>query len=89
MRSSPKICPSVIYAFKRLALGILLIALASAILLVADRERRTPAERRALRIAVFQHSDSAIMEDGVRGMAFIEAVVKSSKGNAKWTRLDI
>jgi len=68
MRSSPKIWPLVIYAFKRLALGILLIALASAILLVADRERRTPAERRALRIAVFQHSDSAIMEDGVRGM---------------------
>ncbi len=25
--------------------------------------------------------------DGVRGMAFIEAVVKSSKANAKWTRL--
>ncbi len=56
------------YAFKRLALGILLIALASAILLVADRERRAPAERRALKIAIFQHADSAIMEDGVRGM---------------------
>ncbi len=28
------------------------------------------------------------IEDGVRGMAFIEAVVKSSKGNAKWTKLD-
>ncbi len=57
-----------LYAFKRLALGILLIALASAILLVADRERRAPAERRALKIAIFQHADSAIMEDGVRGM---------------------
>lgn len=27
--------------------------------------------------------------DGVRGMAFIEAVVKSSKANARWTRLDV
>ncbi len=27
--------------------------------------------------------------DGVRGMAFIEAVVKSSKANAAWTRLDV
>lgn len=29
------------------------------------------------------------IEDGVRGMAFIEAVVKSSKKNAAWTKLDI
>ena len=29
------------------------------------------------------------IEDGVRGMAFIEAVVKSSKANAKWTKLDV
>jgi predicted dehydrogenase len=28
------------------------------------------------------------IEDGVRGMAFIEAVVKSSKKNAAWTTLD-
>ena len=28
------------------------------------------------------------IEDGVRGMAFIEAVVKSSKNNAAWTRLE-
>lgn len=28
------------------------------------------------------------IEDGVRGMAFIEAVVASSKANAAWTRLD-
>jgi predicted dehydrogenase len=27
------------------------------------------------------------IEDGVRGMAFIEAVVKSSKANARWTKL--
>jgi predicted dehydrogenase len=29
------------------------------------------------------------VEDGVRGMAFIEAVVKSSKNNAAWTKLDV
>ena len=29
------------------------------------------------------------IEDGVRGMAFIEAVVKSSKKNAAWTKLDM
>ncbi len=29
------------------------------------------------------------IEDGVRGMAFIEAVVKSSKKNAAWTKLDV
>lgn len=34
-------------------------------------------------------NDFPKIEDGVRGMAFIEAVVKSSKANAKWTRLDV
>ena len=29
------------------------------------------------------------VEDGVRGMAFIEAVVKSSKANARWTKLAV
>jgi predicted dehydrogenase len=33
--------------------------------------------------------DYPTIEDGVRGMAFIEAVVKSSKKNAAWTKLDI
>ncbi len=34
-------------------------------------------------------NDFPKIEDGVRGMAFIEAVVKCSKGNAKWTRLGV
>jgi len=34
-------------------------------------------------------NDYPKIEDGVRGMAFIEAVVKSSKGNAAWTKLDV
>jgi predicted dehydrogenase len=33
-------------------------------------------------------SDYPKIEDGVRGMAFIEAVVASSKNNAAWTKLD-
>ena len=33
--------------------------------------------------------DYPTIEDGVRGMAFIEAVVKSSKKNAAWTKLDV
>ena len=34
-------------------------------------------------------NDYPKIEDGVRGMAFIEAVVKSSKHNAKWTKLAV
>ena len=33
--------------------------------------------------------DYPTIEDGVRGMAFIEAVVKSSKKNAAWTKLNV
>ncbi len=33
-------------------------------------------------------NDFPKISDGVRGMAFIEAVVASSKANAKWTKLD-
>ncbi len=34
-------------------------------------------------------NDFPKIEDGVRGMAFIEAVVKSSKKNAAWIKLDV
>ncbi|MDR3405400.1 MAG: Gfo/Idh/MocA family oxidoreductase [Chthoniobacter sp.] len=34
-------------------------------------------------------NDYPKIADGVRGMAFIEAVVKSSKANAAWTKLDV
>jgi len=34
-------------------------------------------------------NDFPKIEDGIRGMAFIDAVVKSSKKNAAWTKLDI
>jgi len=34
-------------------------------------------------------NDYPKIADGVRGMAFVEAVVKSSKNNAAWTKLDV
>lgn len=34
-------------------------------------------------------NDYPKIEDGVRGMAFIESVVKSSKNNARWTKLKV
>ena len=34
-------------------------------------------------------NDYPKIDDGVRGMAFIEAVVKSSKANATWTKLEV
>jgi len=34
-------------------------------------------------------NDYPKISDGVRGMAFIEAVVKSSKANSAWTKLEI
>ncbi len=46
----------------------------------ARLENRTPA-------ADDPALDYPRIEDGVRGMAFIEAVVKSSKANAAWTRV--
>ncbi|MDB6058359.1 MAG: oxidoreductase domain protein [Verrucomicrobiales bacterium] len=45
-----------------------------------EAKRKLPADDIAL--------DYPRIEDGVRGMAFIEAVVASSKANAKWTKLD-
>jgi ABC-type uncharacterized transport system substrate-binding protein len=56
---------------RRLALGLGLIALASAILLVADRGHRTtaaPAATPAMHhIAVLQHANTPVLDDSVRG----------------------
>jgi len=56
---------------KRLSLGILLIAAASAVLLVADLDRRTggkPAAAAVPRIAVIQHANTPPLDDGVAGL---------------------
>ena len=52
----------------------------------AENDIRAKLDRRKL-----AKDDPALdypkIKDGIRGMAFIEAVVKSSKNNARWTKL--
>ena len=59
------------YAIKRLALGVLLIAAASTILLLADREHRTAGpragSRKVQRVALLQHTNNAVLDEGIRG----------------------
>src|SRR5260221_9606242 len=55
-------------AIKRLSLGVFLIALASAILLFADRGHRAPSAHTVMRIGVLQHASTAVLDDGVRGV---------------------
>jgi ABC-type uncharacterized transport system substrate-binding protein len=55
-------------ALKRLALGLALIGLTSAILLVADRGNRRSGGGEALRIAIVQHASTQVLDDGVRGV---------------------
>jgi len=56
---------------KRLSLGILLIAAASAVLLVADLDRRTgakPVASAVPRLAVIQHANTPPLDEGVAGL---------------------
>ena len=63
-----------LYALRRLSLGIFLIAAASTVLLLSDRSHRSTADRHVPRIAIVQHVDSTLMNDGVSGMlAALEA----------------
>jgi putative tryptophan/tyrosine transport system substrate-binding protein len=58
-----------LYAVRRLALGVFLIALASAILLFADRTHRAAGGGQAVRrIAIVQHASTPVLDDGVRGV---------------------
>jgi len=57
-----------LYALKRLWLGLCLIGLTSAILLVADRPKRAGGAAAAKRIAIVQHASTAVLDDGVRGV---------------------
>ena len=57
------------FAFKRLALGITLIFLTSAVLLLSDLGRRTSAVRRSVvKIAILQHASSPVLDEGITGM---------------------
>ena len=57
-----------LYAIKRLWLGLCLIALTSAILLLADRGYRSSGSGSARRIAIIQHASTPVLDDGVRGV---------------------
>jgi ABC-type uncharacterized transport system substrate-binding protein len=55
-------------ALQRLALGLVLICLTSAILLIADRgNRRSSGGGAVPRIAIVQHASTQVLDDGVRG----------------------
>ena len=49
----------------------------------------TMSSEQSSRYVVHAIHDYPKIDDGIRGMAFIEAVVASSKANAAWTKLDI
>lgn len=55
-------------SIKRLSLGVILIALAGAVLLLSDLNQRRPRDKNLRKIAVLQHSSQAILDEGVRGM---------------------
>ena len=46
---------------------MLLIAAASATLLLADRGHRTTGSRKVLRLAILQHANTAVLDEGIRG----------------------
>ena len=55
------------YAVKRLTLGIALIAAASVILLLSDMGGRTSSASPVLRVAILQHANTVVLDDGMRG----------------------
>jgi ABC-type uncharacterized transport system substrate-binding protein len=60
--------PALLRVVSRLALGFILIALASAILLVADLGRRTRGPGTLPRIAILQHANTPVLDDGIDGI---------------------
>jgi ABC-type uncharacterized transport system substrate-binding protein len=56
------------FVIKRLSLGVTLIAMASAVLLLADWNRRVPAARQLPKVAILQHASQPIIDEGVHGM---------------------
>jgi ABC-type uncharacterized transport system substrate-binding protein len=63
------------FIIKRLALGVILIALAATVLLVSDWRSRRPGSasgsgpaRKSFKIGVLQHSSQSVLVDGVKGM---------------------
>src|SRR5438105_3774941 len=57
-----------LFALKRLSLGLTLIASASGVLLLMDLHRRAGGAQRLPEIAILQHASVPVLDDGVRGM---------------------
>jgi putative ABC transport system substrate-binding protein len=57
-----------LFALKRLSLGLTLIAAASALLLVLDLHRRAGGAQRLPQIAILQHASVPVLDDSIRGM---------------------
>lgn len=57
-----------LFALRRLSLGLLLAALASATLLVSDLGQRRPKVRPLPRVAIFQLTSRPVLDDSVRGI---------------------
>jgi ABC-type uncharacterized transport system substrate-binding protein len=56
-------------ALRRLSLGLILIAAASAVLLLSDRAQRVQAgPRRVVRLAIVQHASTPVLDAGVQGV---------------------
>jgi len=56
-----------LYALKRLWLGLALIALASAVLLVSDSRLAGSRGSSTTRVALLQHANSFVLDEGIRG----------------------
>src|SRR5262249_33187856 len=57
-----------LFALKRLSVGLTLITAASGILLLMDLRRRAGGAERLPQIAILQHASTPTLDDGVRGM---------------------
>jgi ABC-type uncharacterized transport system substrate-binding protein len=57
-----------LFAIKRLSLGLVLIAAASVVLLVSDVRPTGKNGKLLVRIAILQHTSTPVLDDGVRGM---------------------
>ena len=53
---------------RKLLLGFSLIILASAILLISDWHQRKPVGGKTPRVAIVQHSATAVLDEGVLGV---------------------
>lgn len=65
---SQTLLPGLLRILRRLFLGILLIALASAILLIADVGRRARGPGRVSRVAIIQHANTPVLDEGIEGL---------------------